>query len=162
MIMAVFLALVLAGDDGAQSPADCLPIEKEINGKSLEGQLFPGQKISVLPSSCRAPARMDFVIFTSSENENLVIKQIWGVPGDILSVGERGQVLVNGEQTLTPFDKPYILDRFHARRLRKFEGPLKGYLALGHPGSLDSGRLGPIHHDDIIGVVDQEVGRARH
>lgn len=157
MLMAAALMLIAAN---GQADA-CAPIEKKINGTSLQGQLFPNQKVTVVRPDCRALQRMDFVIFTSDESENLVIKQIWGMPGDILSVGDRGHVFVNGEQTLTPFDKPYFLKPFFRKRLKKFEGPLEGYLVLGHPGSLDSGRVGPIPYEDIVGVVEQEEGRDR-
>jgi signal peptidase I len=150
------LTLLLAAPEG-----DCSPVEKEINGTSLEGQLFPDQKVMAIPTGCHTPRRLDFVIFTSEESDNLVIKQVWGVPGDMLSVGKRGQVYVNGEQTLTPFDKPYMLKPFFARRLKKLEGPLEGYLALGHPGSLDSGRVGPIPLAQIVGVVPRAAGRGR-
>jgi len=155
--MVSFALMLLA----ATQTADCTPIEKEINGNSLEGQLFADQSVEVLPLACAAPERLDFVIFTSSESDNLVIKQIWGVPGDILTVSDRGHVFINGEQTLTPFDKPYMVKPFFRKRLKKFEGPLEGYMALGHPGSLDSGRIGPIPASDILGVVSREAGRAR-
>ncbi|NVJ69483.1 MAG: signal peptidase I [Alphaproteobacteria bacterium] len=156
-MFASFLFMWLA----AQEVDDCSPIEKEINGTSLQGQLMPGQKVTAVRPSCRQLRRMDFVIFTSAESENLVIKQIWGMPGDVLAVGEKGRVFINGEQALTPFDKPYILNRYFTKKLRKFEGPLKGYLVLGHPGSLDSGRVGPIAYEDIVGIVEKNEGRLR-
>ncbi|NVJ99180.1 MAG: hypothetical protein HWE25_13580 [Alphaproteobacteria bacterium] len=161
LVSGLILALVFGVSEDTSDTVTCNPIEKEINGTSLEGQLMPGQKVTVLPTACGLPQRMDFVVFVSDESENLVIKQIWGMPGDILTVGGRGQVLVNGEQTLTPFDKPYILNRFFKKKLKAFEGELEGYLALGHPGSLDSGRVGPIPLEDILGVVKREAGRAR-
>jgi len=143
-------------------PADCTPVEKEIHGTSLQGQLMPGQKVMAVPPGCRDMQRLDFVIFTSDESPNLVIKQIWGMPGDVLSVNDKGYVFVNGEQVLTPFDKPYRLNPYFTRKLKKFEGKLTDYLLLGHPGSLDSGRIGPVSLKDIVGIVEKEEGRERH
>lgn len=140
---------------------DCTPVEKEIEGTSLQGQLMPGQKVMAVRLGCREMRMMDFVIFTSEESSNLVIKQIWGMPGDLLSVDEKGYVFVNGEHVLTPFDKPYRLNPYFKRKLKKFEGALEGYLLMGHPGSLDSGRVGPIALDDIVGIVEKDEGRDR-
>ncbi|WP_286830533.1 MULTISPECIES: S26 family signal peptidase [Kordiimonas] len=158
MLISPLLTLLLAN----ATPADCTPVEKEIHGTSLEGQLMPGQKVTALPPGCRDMRRLDFVIFTSDESQNLVIKQIWGMPGDKLLVDDRGYVFVNDEQVLTPFDKPYRLNRYFMRKLKKFEGELTDYLLLGHPGSLDSGRVGPISINHIVGIVEKEEGRERH
>lgn len=145
----------------AEPAPDCTPIEKEIIGDSLEGQLFADQKVHAVSLACRTPKKFDFIIFKSSGSDNLVIKQVWGVPGDRLTVSDRGRIYINGEQTLTPFDKPYSVKPFYRKRLKKLEGPLEGYMALGHPGSLDSGRVGPIPAADVVGVVSQEEGRER-
>lgn len=156
-MIAELLALFLLQD--AELP--CEPIEKDIVGKSLEGQLMPGQTVHVLPIRCMEPRRMDFVIFTDDESQNLVIKQVWGMPGDTFSVADNGGLFVNGEQALTSFDRPYIVNRFFKKKLKKFEGVLEGYLVLGHPGSLDSGRIGPISKDVMLGVVKHSEGRSR-
>ena len=144
-----------------EADTTCVPIEKEIIGKSLEGQLMPGQTVHALPIDCAEPRRMDFVIFTDDESKNLVIKQVWGLPGDTFHVDEKGFLFVNGEPALTSFDRPYMVNRFYKKKLMKFEGVLEGYLVLGHPGSLDSGRIGPIGKDVMVGVVRRSEGRAR-
>ena len=150
------LALLAAGQD-----TGCEPVEKQIVGKSLEGQLMPGQTVHVLPIDCFEPRRMDFVVFTDDESKNLVIKQVWGLPGDSFHVDSRGGLYVNGEQALPSFDRPYMVNRFFKKKLKKFEGTLEGYLVLGHPGSLDSGRIGPIGKDVMLGVVLRDEGRER-
>ena len=105
------------------------------------------------------PERYDFIIFTADESENLVIKQIWGLPGDVLKVARNGGLFINGVEALTPYDRPYRLNRFYQKKLKVFEGALDGYLALGHPGSLDSGRIGPVQMKDILGTVSKDEGR---
>ncbi len=157
-MITMLLTLLLANEP----PADCTPVAKEIHGTSLQGQLMPGQMVMAVPPGCRDMQRLDFVIFISDESKNLVIKQIWGMPGDVLSVDDKGYVSVNGEQVLTPFDKPYRLNPYFTRKLKKFEGELTDYLLLGHPGSLDSGRVGPVPLKDIVGIVEKEEGRERH
>jgi signal peptidase I len=152
------MLLLVAGED---ADAACEPIEKEIVGKSLEGQLMPGQTVHALPIACAEPRRMDFVIFTDDESQNLVIKQVWGLPGDTFHVDDKGFFYVNGEPALTSFDRPYMVNRFYKKKLKKFEGVLEGYLVLGHPGSLDSGRIGPIGKDVMVAVVRRDEGRAR-
>ncbi|WP_417450032.1 S26 family signal peptidase [Kordiimonas sp.] len=158
MIVETMTALFMLAGEGNTA---CAPIEKEIIGKSLEGQLMPGQLVHVLPIACHDPRRMDFVIFTDAESENLVIKQLWGLPGDSFRVDDRGGLYVNGERALTSFDRPYTVNRFYKKKLKKFEGVLEGYLVLGHPGSLDSGRIGPIGKDVMLGVVLSDEGRER-
>ncbi|WP_020400937.1 S26 family signal peptidase [Kordiimonas gwangyangensis] len=159
MIVEILASLMFLASPEAD--ADCVPIEKEIVGKSLEGQLAPGQTVHALPIDCAEPRRMDFVIFTDDESQNLVIKQVWGLPGDVFHVDEKGFLFVNGEPALTSFDRPYMVNRFYKKKLMKFEGELQGYLVLGHPGSLDSGRIGPIGKDVMVGVVRRDEGRAR-
>ncbi|WP_262689902.1 S26 family signal peptidase [Kordiimonas aestuarii] len=158
MITELMAALMLLA---SETESKCDPIEKEIVGKSLEGQLMPGQTVHVLPIACFEPRRMDFVIFTDDESQNLVIKQVWGMPGDSFHVDDRGGLYVNGEHALTSFDRPYMVNRFFKKKLKKYEGTLDGYLVLGHPGSLDSGRIGPIDKDVMLGVVLRGEGRAR-
>ena len=104
---------------------------------------------------------MDFVIFTDDESKNLVIKQVWGLPGDTFHVDDRGGLYVNGEHALTSFDRPYMVNRFYRKKLKKYEGVLEGYLVLGHPGSLDSGRIGPIGKEVMLGIVPRDEGRER-
>ena len=160
MIVEILSAMLLMTAPEGQ-PGKCEPIEKEIIGKSLEGQLAPGQTVHALPIDCAEPRRMDFVIFTDDESKNLVIKQVWGLPGDTFHVDGKGFLYVNGEHALTSFDRPYMVNRFYKKKLMKFEGVLTGYLVLGHPGSLDSGRIGPIGKDVMVGVVRRGEGRAR-
>lgn len=134
----------------------CDTIETTISGNSMQGILFNGQKITVYTPPCGAFELYDHLLFTHEETPNAVVKQLWGKPGDILKVNKNGSFTVNGVKALTPFKKPYILLGAYKTRFKKLEGPLEGYLLLGHPGSLDSARMGLIPEENIIGFVKRE------
>ncbi len=131
----------------------CITVETSIDGSSLEGKLWPGQEITVFDLSCGMPERYDYVVFHRADDMPQVIKQLWGLPGDTLEVTGKNRFLINGVEAKTPFGKPYILLGSARTRFRKLEGTLDGYLVLGHPGSVDSTRLGLIAKWDIVGYV---------
>lgn len=134
---------------------DCKITETTITGNSMQGLLWDGQKISVKSMGCGAPKRFDHMVFTHPETPNAVVKQIWGLPGESISVTEKGHLFVGDLRVLTPFGKPYKLLGFSKKRLSRLSGaPLEGYLVLGHPGSLDSARLGLVVGDAILGYVE--------
>lgn len=143
----VFVSMVLAA-------GPCKTIETTITGDSMQGMLFHGQKITVYTTACGTFNRYDYLLFTNEQTENAVVKQLWGMPGDTIKVSKNGSFTINGVQALNPFKRPYILMGPYKTRLSKLqEHPLDGYLLLGHPGSLDSGRVGLIDKSEIIGFV---------
>lgn len=159
MLVKLMLALAL---QGAQADTDCFVVDKEIEGTSLNGLIKPGQEIQIYSPDCVQPARYDYIVFRTRVSDHLVIKQVWGLPGDSLEVRDDGSMYINGVKALTPYDRPYILMGLDRRKMKAHEGPLTGFLALGHPGSIDSGKLGLIDAADIVGVVKREEGRARN
>ncbi len=135
----------------------CETIETTIAGDSMQGVLFHGQKITVYTPACGAFERYDYLLFTNEQTPNAVVKQLWGLPGDIIKVARNGSFTINGVQAMNPFKRPYILMGAYKTRLRKLQGrPLDGYLLLGHPGSLDSGRIGLVDKSKIIGFVKRD------
>lgn len=135
----------------------CETIETTISGNSMQGILFDGQKITVHTPACGAFELYDHLLFTHEETPNAVVKQLWGKPGDTIKVNRTGSFTVNGVKAMTPFGKPYVLLGAYKTRFKKLEGkPLEGYLLLGHPGSLDSARMGLIPEENIIGFVKRE------
>ncbi len=130
-----------------------MQVDTTIDGSSLEGQLWQGQQITVLGWGCGEPERYDYVVFRTTESAAHVIKQVWGMPGDNVSVQQNGRFLINGVEAKTPFGKPYVLLGSARTRFKKLEAPLEGYLVLGHPGSVDSARLGIIQARNILGYV---------
>ena len=146
VLLAVVAPSVLADDD-------CITVDTSIDGASLEGHLWPSQEITVYGLGCGMPERYDYVVFHVTDGAPQVIKQLWGLPGDTLQVTEKNRFLINGVEAKTPFGKPYILLGSARTRFKKLEGTLKGFLVLGHPGSVDSTRLGLIPKRDILGYV---------
>lgn len=138
---------------------ECVTVETTVEGSSLEGKLWPDQEITVFGWGCGSPDRYDYVVFDVEGKEEQVIKQLWGLPGDELRLLKKGRFSINGIEAKTPFGKPYILLGYAKTRFKQFEGKLSGYLVLGHPGSVDSARIGLIKKWDILGYVPQEQGR---
>ena len=139
-----------AGTDGPLPP--CRPVTIEITGDSLQGVVFSGERLTVSSIGCGAPALDDLVVFRTKDGR-FVVKQVWGRPGDTLRVADDGRMYVDGRLAETPFGRPYIVRRAAYRLMKGHEGRLDGYLALGHPGSVDSAMLGPIARADIVGFA---------
>ncbi|MEX0298687.1 MAG: S26 family signal peptidase [Kordiimonas sp.] len=143
---------------------ECKTIETTIMGDSMQGILFDGQKVTVYTPACGAFERYDHMLFTHEETPNAVVKQLWGLPGDIIEVNRNGSFTINGVKALTPFKRDYRLVGAARTRFKKLEGkPIDGYILLGHSGiemgstgSLDSGRFGLIPKENIIGFIKRE------
>ena len=140
-------ALVTTADD------DCRITETTVKGNSLQGLLWPDQVIKIHSIGCGFPERYDYIVFRSDQSELPVIKQLWGQPGDILTVLDNGRFEINGTEVRTPFNKPYRLLGAARTRLKKLVGEIDGYLVVGHPGSVDSARVGLLSKADIAGYV---------
>ncbi|PCI64639.1 MAG: signal peptidase I [Kordiimonadales bacterium] len=158
---AVFAAVAfLPVADGSQQTAvqeKCSTIDTSIKGDSMQGTLNNGQKITVYLPACGKPARYDHLLFTNEETGSAVVKQIWGMPGDTVEVLKKNRLFINGVLALTPLKKRYVLLGFAKKRMKRLEGkPLEGYLVLGHPGSLDSARVGVIAEKNMLGYVKRD------
>lgn len=135
----------------------CQTIETTVSGDSMEGILWNGQKITAYTRACGVPNRYDHLLFTHPSKPNAIVKQIWGMPGDTLRIGDKNQLFINSVEAKTPFGRPYILIRLARNKLRMLEGkPLEGYLVLGHPGSEDSTRFGLIPAKSVLGYVKRD------
>lgn len=147
-IILIALALIFAS-----TPDDCVISETSVNGNSLQGLLWQDQMIEIHSLGCGMPERYDYIVFRSDESDRPVIKQLWGQPGDVLTVLDNGRFQINGVEAITPFKKPYRLLGSAKTRFKKLEGEINGYLVLGHPGSVDSARVGLLSTDEILGYV---------
>ncbi|WP_262695770.1 signal peptidase I [Kordiimonas aquimaris] len=132
---------------------DCVRVNTTVSGDSLQGQLWEGQDIEVLGFGCGVPERYDYIVFRVNGNTQPIIKQLWGMPGDMVEVSRKGRLHINGEEAKTPFGRPYGLLGSARTRMKKLTKPLDGYLVLGHPGSIDSAKIGLLTKRDLLGYV---------
>ena len=153
MIAAALLFAVAPFSGQVSAQTECVITETSVEGNSLQGLLWPGQEIKIHSLGCGFPKRYDYIVFRSAEAKLPVIKQLWGQPGDILTILDNGRFEINGNEAVTPFNKPYRLLGSAKTRLKKVAGEIDGYLVLGHPGSVDSGRVGLLSKADIVGYV---------
>ncbi|MFC3052922.1 signal peptidase I [Kordiimonas pumila] len=144
----LFAALMLFPEEDT-----CTTTETTISGNSMQGLLWDKQNITVYSFGCDTPSRYDYILFTHPETPNAVVKQLWGLPGDILRVEDDGHFYINDVMVMTPFSKPYLLLGAYKTRFKEIEGILDGYMLLGHPGSLDSARVGLLPESSFLGYV---------
>lgn len=150
IVAALLLIFVPAQDE-------CVISETSIEGNSLQGLLWQDQAIEIYSLGCGMPKRYDYVIFSSTEAKLPVIKQLWAKPGDVLTVLDNGRFQINGVEAVTPFRKPYRLLGAARTRFTKIAGEINGYLVLGHPGSVDSTRVGLLSKTEILGYVPKST-----
>jgi signal peptidase I len=132
--------------------AQTSPSSVMVHGQSMEPLIKDGQLLPFValdcgkePSSCGSLTQGDIVLFQSASHKGMpLIKRIAGLPGDVLALRGNGIVLVNGKPAPDPSGKPYKA----TSQGRKMLG-----LYAGNPGSLDSGRYGPISQSQLMGVV---------
>jgi signal peptidase I len=156
VLKVLFLVIMITFCAG--SGLACTMTETSVTGDSMQGLLWDKQKITVFGLDCGEPNRLDHLLFSNEETPNAVVKQIWGFPGDTLRIGENGHVFINEVRARTPYGKPYKLIGFARKKMKKLQGELVGgYLVLGHPGSLDSARVGLIPAALVLGFVKKDT-----
>lgn len=161
MYLRGFIAILLSGLAISRLVADeaepaCIEVDTSITGSSLDGLLWEGDEIRVLGLGCGTITRHDYVVFNVGDSVKPIIKEAWGVPGDVVAVTERGRMTVNGTPVTTPYGRPYQLMGSARKRMAALPDPIDGYLLLGHPGSVDSARVGLVYPDRILGFVPRE------
>lgn len=123
--------------------------------------LVAGDKISIIPSGS-AVARGDIVVFRAppgvTQAATDLIKRVIGLPGETISSGANGTVLINGK----PIDEPWLSPSAKTdpgSPIPKTVIPLGQYYVLGdnRGNSLDSRTFGSIPSDLVIGVATRIV-----
>ena len=139
--------------------AGCTAHPMTVRGTSLMPLVRPGTPLQVWPRGCAplAPGRLA-VYRTAAASDRLVIKRIAARPGRVLKLtrpasGFAYTVYVDGLAARAPDGAPYVATDRGARLLKLYEGPLKGYLLLGRPGSLDAGRVAVQPATAILGTA---------
>ena len=136
---------------------DCVIVNTTVSGSSMEGLLWRDQPLEVQGLGCGMPERYDFVVFRLKGENNPIIKQLWGQPGDTVQVLDNGRLKVNDREVKTPFGRPYVLLGAARTRMKKITSPIEGFLLFGHPGSVDSAKVGLVAQEDILGFVPAQA-----
>lgn len=120
-------------------------------GQSMEPNLHPHQRLIVDKISYRlhAPQRNDIVVIRLPDMEELLVKRIVALPGELVEI-RSGIVYVNGEVVAEPF--PHDMTPYDMSPI--VLGPLS-YFVLGdnRSNSNDSRAFGPVTLDEILGRV---------
>jgi len=120
-------------------------------GQSMEPNLHPHQRLIVDKVSYRlhAPQRNDIVVIDLPSMEELLVKRIVAMPGEVVEI-RSGVVYVNGQPNAEPF--PHDTSPIEMAPMTL--GPL-AYFVLGdnRSNSNDSRAFGPVTLDQILGRV---------
>lgn len=120
-----------------------------VYGQSMEPNLHPDQRLVVekLTYRLHAPRRGDVVVLRVSEQSDLLIKRVIGLPGDTVEIRE-GHVFVNGEL----LNEPYLADLTGGSYPPTYIPPLHVFVLGDNRGfSNDSRSFGMIPIDNILG-----------
>jgi signal peptidase I len=122
-----------------------------VYGQSMEPNLHEHERLIIdkLSYRMRAPQRNDIVVLDLPHMNELLVKRVIGLPGEVIEI-RHGQVLINGEPAQESFPHDLGFQSSPAVTL----GPLT-YFVLGdnRENSNDSRAFGPIRRDDILGRV---------
>lgn len=120
-------------------------------GQSMEPNLEPQQRLIVDKLSYRLhpPQRNDIVVIDLPYMEELLVKRIVALPGEVVEIRE-GIIYVNGNAVAEPF--PHDTSAFDMDAVTL--GPLS-YFVLGdnRSNSNDSRAFGPVVREQILGRV---------
>ncbi|MBN1120963.1 MAG: signal peptidase I [Anaerolineae bacterium] len=130
-----------------------------VEGPSMEPNLHTGQflivsRLSYMEIGDRfqlgEPQHGDIIVFDYPGNPtDDYVKRVIGVPGDTVSIDDRGIVYING----TPIDEPYISPGQYSRRSNTWQVPEDNYFVLGdnRNHSSDSRDWGMLERRYIVG-----------
>ena len=122
-----------------------------VYGQSMEPNLSSQQRLIVdkLSLRFRAPARSDIVVIDLPAMDDMLVKRVVGLPGEVVEVRD-GAVLVDGASLAEPFDH----DLGHTSMAPVTLGPLQ-YFVMGdnRDNSNDSRAFGPVRREYIVGRV---------
>lgn len=122
-----------------------------VYGQSMEPNLFERQRLIIDKVSYRfyPPQRNDIVVISMPAIEEMLVKRVIALPGEIVEVRE-GVVYVNGEPSPEPFPHDLGIQSMEPLVL----GPLQ-YFVMGdnRDNSNDSRAFGPVQRESILGRV---------
>jgi len=120
-------------------------------GQSMEPNLSPEQRLIVEKISYHigAPQRLDIVVVDLPTMEDMLVKRVVGLPGEVIEI-RSGHIFVNGAEISEPF--PHDLDFGSMAPIRLAPDE---YFVMGdnRDNSNDSRAFGPVTRDEIAGRV---------
>ncbi len=136
----------------------------EIRGNSLSPYINSGEEVWIdyrYGNNKKKIARDSLVTFYFKAQDKELIKFAKVIPGDTFHVDTINKTLViNGEFMLNKENKIYKLTEQNMKMIALYEKDFEGQLGEGiyfvfgnFPGTLDSGRFGPILRKNILGKV---------
>ena len=115
--------------------------------------------------SCHPLERGDLVLYQVSKSHDPVVRKVAGIPGDKFKIRKdqnknSWNIEING-QTLMENDKPYHFGSANPPALKLYQDAQNGVLdqsavlifSTKSPGDQDSGSLGVLSTNDIVGLV---------
>jgi signal peptidase I len=121
----------------------------QVLGQSMEPTLHSSQRVVIEKVSylLHGPRRGDIVVINSSDQSEMLIKRVVGLPGESVEV-RNGQVFINGELLDEPWTHRQGGGQFGPRTVP----PLHVFVLGDNRGaSNDSRNFGPVPIDDIVG-----------
>ncbi|MCR5282372.1 MAG: signal peptidase I [Lachnospiraceae bacterium] len=127
-----------------------------VSGDSMSPTLSDGDNILVgkLDYRFRTPKRFDVVVFPYSYEKNTYyIKRIIGMPGETVTINERGEIFINDQK----LDETYGAEVIRNPGMALDNVYLKSdeYFVLGdnrnHSSDSRDPSIGPVKADDIVG-----------
>jgi signal peptidase I len=129
----------------------------EVDGISMEPTFRNGDRrlVNRWVYFVRAPRRNEMVVLRDHIDESLCIKRVVGLPGETIEF-RNGRVFVEGRLVTESFlakDTPTWAIK---RNLTNVKIPADHFFVLGDNrlNSVDSRTYGPLHREDILGLVD--------
>jgi signal peptidase I len=122
-----------------------------VYGQSMEPNLTQFQRLIIDKISYRfqAPQRNDIVVLDLPGMEEMLVKRIVGLPGELVALKD-GQVWIDGQPLAEPFPHDLTFQEMPPVRLGAME-----YFVLGdnRSNSNDSRSFGPVERKLIVGRV---------
>lgn len=120
-------------------------------GQSMEPNLSPEQRLIIekISYSLGSPQRNDIVVIDLPQMEDMLVKRVVGLPGEVVEI-RQGHLFINGAEQSEPF--PHDLDYTSMAPLRLSP---EEYFVMGdnRDNSNDSRAFGPVTRNEIKGKV---------
>ena len=134
----------------------------KVDGRSMETYLIDNDKFLVDKFSLlfRAPKRGDIVQFIDTESQDLFIKRIVGLPGEIIKIEKNLIFIIDEQGREIELPEPYLtrdtITKAPETGFREYPklAPYNYFMLGDHrEESKDSRHFGPIHRSMITGKV---------